>query len=378
MKLALFVHDLHINIGHSNAIIEKINHLPSEQIEHLYCICFTFSPKEEIFPKIKDKVTYIKIPFPNLKPFLVKEIFYHIFSPILYNLKVNDKCKKISIGIASLSSDIVDLQFVHKHFESYFFNYKKLSGISLIYKRILFAYYKFCERLSFHDNKKYLALSSFVEDYMISEYNISPSNIVLAYSSVNQERFHFIDKTKREILNDLLNDHPDLINIDITKTIHLFVGAFERKGLQYALRALHQLDSSQIIIIGSPEQNSDIEYPENINIIRIPFSNRLNEFYNLSDHFIFPTVYEPYGLVILEAYATGMHISVTINNVGASEILKNQENVYLYQTQSDFIIKEVPPLSREDRREICQKRDSHILNLSWTKTAEKFQKILND
>lgn len=378
MKLALFVHDLHINIGHSNAIIEKINHLPSDQVEHLYCICFTFSPKEELFPKISDKVTYIQIPFPNLKPFLVKEIFYHIISPIFYLLKVTDKCQKISIGIASLSSDIVDLQFVHKHFESYFFEYKKLSGISLLYKKILFAYYKICERLSFHNNKKYLALSSFVEDYMISEYSISPENIVLAYSSVNQDRFHLINKTKKELLNDLLNDHQDLINIDTTKTIHLFVGAYERKGLQYALNALKQLDSPQIIIIGSPEQNSDIEYPENINIVRIPFSKRLNEFYNLSDHFIFPTVYEPYGLVILEAYATGLHISVTVENVGASEILKNQENVYLYQTQNEFKVKDVAPLSREDRKAICEKRNPHILNLSWTKASEKFQKILND
>ena len=285
--------------------------------------------------------------------------------------------KKISIGVASLTSDIVDLQFVHRHFKNYFFNYKNLSGISLIYKRLLFGFYGVSEQIAFFRKKKYLALSSFVRDYMIKEFKIPNEDIKLAYSSVNKRRFYFLDKNKRSLLNNLIHDYPDLSKLDLNRTIYLFVGAFERKGLKFVLEKITFLKNPQIIIIGKSEKNSDISFPNEVTSVHIPFTKRLNEFYNFADHLLFPTVYEPYGLVILEAYACGMYISTTIENVGASEILKGEDFVYLYQNQTHFQVQDSRPLSLADRKEICEKRGHIIDNISWKKASDVLYNLIN-
>ena len=40
-----------------------------------------------------------------------------------------------------------------------------------------------------------------------------------------------------------------------------------------------------------------------------------------------PTLYEPFGLVLIEAAAMGMNIVTTRNCVGASELLENLEGI---------------------------------------------------
>jgi hypothetical protein len=376
MKIVLFVHDLFISIGHSNAIIEKLNNLPEKEVQEIICVCYTHQKKEEIFTNLHHKVRYIKVPFPNLKPFLFKAIFYQFYTLVVSLILRGKGFKKISIGVASLSSDIVDLQFVHRHFKDYFFEYKKLSGISLYYKKLLFLFYHFSESISFWKSKKYLALSGFVRAYMIKEFKIKEENVQLAYSSVNQKRFYYLDKNKKSLLNNLVQEYPDLSSLDLEKTIYLFVGAFERKGLKVVLDKITFLEDPQIIIIGKPEQNSDIVFPENVNCIHIPFTKRLNEFYNLADHFLFPTVYEPYGLVILEAFACGMYISTTIENVGASEILKEEERIYLYKDQKHFQVQDSKPLTLSERKQVCENRQKLIEKISWKNASDVLYKML--
>lgn len=376
MKIALYVHDLFISIGHSNAIIEKINHLPANQIQELICICYSMQDPNEIFPQLQEKVRFIKVPGGNPKPFLFKAIFYQLYVFFYTLFFIRGDYKKISIGVATLWSDIIDLQFVHRHFKPTFFSYKKFSTISKNYKKLLFLFYHFSETLSFSKKKHYLALSNFVRDYMIKTFKIPPENILLAYSSVNQQRFYYLDKNKRSLLNHLIQEYPQLADIELDKSIYLFVGAYERKGLKRILEKITFLDSPQIIIIGKPESHSDIIFPDEVTCVRIEFTSRLNEFYNLCDHFLFPTLYEPYGLVILEAYACGMYISITQENVGASEILKGQENVYLYRDGEHFQIQDTNPLTLTERKEICCKRQKLINEISWQNASQKLETLL--
>lgn len=376
MRIALFVHDLYISIGHSNAIIEKLNNIPIDQVQELVCVCYTMDEPQNIFPTYGSKVRFVRVPLPNLKPFLLKAIFYQFYSLVYTLFFLRNDYKKISIGVATIWSDIVDLQFVHQHFSSYFFSYKKLSRIALWYKKLLFTFYAISEFIAFSKKKYYLALSNFVRDYMINEFRIPPERVLLAYSSVNQDRFYFLDKNKKSLLNSLIQDYPQLSELDLEKTIYLFVGAFERKGLKTVLEKITFLKDPQIIIIGKPESNSDIIFPEQVRCLHIPFTKRLNEFYNLCDHFLFPTLYEPYGLVILEAFACGLTISTTIDNVGASEILAKEEGVYLYKNAGHFQIQDTSPLTLVERKAVCQSRQKLINEISWKKAGEKLNIVL--
>ena len=94
MKLALFVHDCFQEIGHSHAMIEIIKNFPSEEIESLEIISFTSEDPSILFPELQGRVSFIRVPFPNLYPFIFKMIFYHIWTWCYTNFKLSGDVKK--------------------------------------------------------------------------------------------------------------------------------------------------------------------------------------------------------------------------------------------------------------------------------------------
>ena len=60
LKLALFVHDYHLEIGHSNALIEMINHFPQETIDSIHVFAYTCSDFNKLHPGLANKCTHVK------------------------------------------------------------------------------------------------------------------------------------------------------------------------------------------------------------------------------------------------------------------------------------------------------------------------------
>ncbi len=90
----------------------------------------------------------------------------------------------------------------------------------------------------------------------------------------------------------------------------LFVGRLEKsKGIDKIIDAFNELDDGyDLTIVGSGtmeymmKENNRIHYYKNIGI------NELTEIYNNSDVFIFPSMLENFGLVILEALSSGLYV----------------------------------------------------------------------
>ena len=143
MKLSLFVHDLHPQIGHSRALIELLNGLSSEQksqISSIEAITFTSTDLDELFPDFKCVKKIIDVPFKNIKPFILKMFFYHVYTFIYCQLWGTNKIK-IGIGIACLNVDIANIQFVHEQWKPLFFAQRNLNPLAYLYKKILFLYF---------------------------------------------------------------------------------------------------------------------------------------------------------------------------------------------------------------------------------------------
>ena len=377
MKLALFVHDCFYEIGHSHAMIEIIRNFPQDKIEKLDIISFTSEDPEKLFPELKGKVFFRRVPFPNLYPVLIKIIFYHIWTFFYSLLFLDNKTKKIGIGIASLSAQYINIQFVHNQWNQYFFSHKKLSSFAYIYKKVLFFYMNLSEKILFSKKEiKLGVLSKFVTEYCQKTFSLSDKQVRTVYSGVNLEKYKIIQSPREELFNELKENYKELENIDPTKPIFLFVGAYERKGLPAVLSALQKLEDPQLIVVGSPDSVGKFTFPDNIKIAAISYTRELPKFYSLADTFVFPTSYEPFGLVITEAVAMGLEVYVTEKNVGATELLHGLEDVHIIHTPNDLEIKHQKILTLDEKNKIRENRLEKLKSYSWEKAGKEFYDLL--
>ena len=371
MNLALFIHDLFLEVGHGRAIIEKLSNLPGNQKVNLKVICFTCDEPQNILP---ERFNVEVVQFPLLKrpsPFLLKAFLFHIFCFIYSSFFLSKKFIRIGIGIASLNCDIVETPFLHQQYEKIYFS-TSLPFHKLIYKKILFAYYRICENILYRSKVRVFTVSKFMKDYLKKNFS-KDSNVI--YHGVNTS--HFPEKllSKKESIAELRNEFPSLKNLDLDQEIFLFIGALERKGISSVLELLSKKDHYQLIVIGESEDEIDFSKHSNGKIVHINYTNKISYFYQLADSFIFPTLYEPFGLVLTEAAWMGLKVYTTGKYVGAYELIEGLKGIYsLDQNRS---LENPGMLSLEEKQSMAKDRRDKLSQFSWSRAGQEFENELN-
>jgi glycosyltransferase involved in cell wall biosynthesis len=380
MKLSFFAHEYIPQVGHSRAMIELVNGLTPDQKDQVTLIevvsCQTQN-LDVLFPQFKCKKSIILIPGGNLKPFLLKMFVYHLFTYIYSLAFCRDKIK-IGIGIASLNVNISNIQFIHEQWKIPFFAKRKLNIVAYIYKKILFWYFEICEIILFKNkNTHFIVIANFLKNFIQHRFGTQFEQFSLIPSGVNIDEFSIPLESQTETISLLIKNYPALQKINFNKPVPLFIGAFERKGLDRVLDYLSKINDSQLILIGKPESFSHWIFPSNINIAYIPFTKEINLFYAVSDIFIFPTYYEPFGLVILEAYAMGLDLIIPFDNVGASEILKADDGLYFFKQNENLPLVTFKKLTSDERLIRRENRINNLKLYTWENSAKKFYSILS-
>jgi starch synthase len=105
----------------------------------------------------------------------------------------------------------------------------------------------------------------------------------------------------------------------------LFVGGLsQRKGLSYLLHAVEELgDAVELTVIGSGS-GSELLGSNHRQLGSVPFSKVLEEMQN-HDVFVFPSLFEGFGMVITEALSQGMPVIITPNTGPADMITDGVE-----------------------------------------------------
>lgn len=379
MKLALYVHDLKLEIGHSNSLIELVRHLPEEfsaSIDEIEVVTFTTTPLTTLFPNFKGKLTWKKVPLANLKPVLLKSVFYQAWTFLYNRLFQGQGFTRIGIGISSLDVDAVSVQFIHRQWTERGLKMERGHFLRRLYKHVLFRYFELCEDFLFsRKGLKVFSPARFLTEFLKGTY---PSlDGVTIYSGVNLSRFELPRTSKGEVLAALLPNYPALKDLDLAKPIYLFVGAYERKGLFEALDHLTKKgEEAQFIVIGSPSLGRPVTWPSQLKVFPISFTREVPKFYALADVFLFPTIYEPFGLVIFEAMAMGLTLVTRRHEVGASELLEDLPEVYFTDRQG-FRLPEPRQLSIEEKLKLREERLARLGDVSWTKAGAELARFLS-
>ena len=184
-------------------------------------------------------------------------------------------------------------------------------------------------------NRVIVAVSQSVKNDLVELFDLDQGTVQTVPNGVDPERFHprNIGRFRRELRTEL--------HIGPTEAVILFVGnAWGRKGLQTALDAIGRpgLEDLRLVVVGTgnpaPFMN---KRPDRVSR-RVTFvgsrASDIERYYAMADMFLLPTLYEPFGLVVLEAIATGIPALVSAS-AGVAELLHDGVDSLLLKDPTD-------------------------------------------
>tara|TARA_B110000003_G_C16647930_1_gene532872 strand:- start:1913 stop:2950 length:1038 start_codon:yes stop_codon:yes gene_type:complete len=181
--------------------------------------------------------------------------------------------------------------------------------------------YLYLEKRCFRNAKCIISNSTMVKKEIVDSYKIDPKKIKVIHNGIELNEIQY-----KKSLNKLSLEFSIIKN----QLIILFVGSgFKRKGVEEFLRIFSMLQTKNILgfIVGgeskmSHYQNLSKELKIDSKVIFTGTRTDVNDFYSISDIFLFPTHYDPFSNVVLEAMNFENVVFTTSKN-GASEILND-------------------------------------------------------
>ncbi len=188
--------------------------------------------------------------------------------------------------------------------------------------------YLYLEKRTFENSKKIIANSNMIKQQIIDTYGISSEKIEVVYNGIPlKEKVNFTSLKEEFGLKD--------------EKIILYVGSgFKRKGVKEALEIVSKLQYNfKFIVVGKEKKLKYYkEYAKELGIEdKVIFTgprDDVDKFYSMSDLFLFPTRYEPFSNVVLEAMVYE-NVVITTKQNGASEILDERFHM---KSANDFSI----------------------------------------
>lgn len=225
-----------------------------------------------------------------------------------------------------------------------------------------------------------IVCSSFMKEEIKNLFNLPEDKIDVIPNGVNNENL------KTNLNLDEIRKHFALPH----EKIILFVGRmFCQKGPEYLLRSapfiLSQYPNAKFVFVGTGNLlNSLREEADNLGLQnKVVFTGFVddplkNALLNISDICVFPSVYEPFGIVALEAMALSKPV-VASNLGGFREIIESGKDGLLFTPKDiyDLSQKVLSLLKDEDfvKRLGINAKEKIEKNYTWEKIAEKTLKV---
>lgn len=180
-----------------------------------------------------------------------------------------------------------------------------------------------------------IAISEMGKREIVRHFGVSGENISVVYNGVDLSRFPVEGKEQaRAALRRRLGLTPE-------ETLFLYVGSgFARKGVRTLVRAARRVAARgipfRLVLVGKGNPGPYLAEAG-------PARDRLHftgpkkgaeEYFLGADAFVFPTLYEPFGSVCLEAMAAGLPVVTTCFS-GASEVLRDGESGFVLADPQD-------------------------------------------
>jgi len=169
--------------------------------------------------------------------------------------------------------------------------------------------------------KHVITVSNFVRDDLIREFGIAPGKAVTIYNGVDLNRFRpAVSPSDRASIRQKLV-------IPGSARVIAFVGnGFARKGLGFLIEAWPLVPGGAFLIVAGADRQADkfMRRAQALNISgRVVFTgpqHDVERIFHAADAFALPSLFEPFGNVVMEAMASGLP-AMTSAYSGVAELI---------------------------------------------------------
>lgn len=184
------------------------------------------------------------------------------------------------------------------------------------------------ERKAITGARAVICISQMVRREIIEHFGVPEDRLHVIYNGIDTQAFHPRLREQRQRIRDRLG-------VPAGATVFLFVGSgFERKGVGRLLESLAGLRPAPYLLVAGHDkhlaryrrQAGRLGLAEQVRFLGVQAD--VKPCYAAADAFVFPTLYEPFGNVILEAMAAGLPV-ITSTKCGGAEIVQHGVNGYV-------------------------------------------------
>lgn len=240
--------------------------------------------------------------------------------------------------------------------------------------------------------------------YQGIDYWVSPlswlRNQVLELTNINPEKVKIIphgfdvnkfseEKISKDDARKMFGMNPDKYYLGITGRIDV------KKGQEFLIRAINYLNNAKCLNInlaigGEPTQGEGMKYYNHLrkltkefnlenNILFLGFIENTSAFYKTLDAFVMASESETYGLVTLEAMASGVPVIGT-DTGGTKEILQSGKLGYLYEpgniNQFCEIVEKIKNRFENIEEKVLKAKEIAVSKYSKEVQCEMLEKII--
>lgn len=218
--------------------------------------------------------------------------------------------------------------------------------------------------------RRVIAVSNLMRANLARYYGRS-SGVPVVYHGTDTTRFHPDNRDRfRATVRAAVGVRDDHF-------LALYVGDL-KKGAAAAVRAVARTPGVRLLLVSGSDtaavRAAAGEAGVSDRVIFHPHSKRVETFFAAADAFVFPTVYDPFGLVITEAMASGLPV-ITSPTAGAAELIRpGAEGFVTCRPWDADAIAGHLALLRDDpglRDRMGAAARARIEPLTWERTAEQ-------
>jgi glycosyltransferase involved in cell wall biosynthesis len=315
-----------------------------------------------------DGIQFINIKTPHLKD----EIIYEIGSSLLYSKAAAKKIKQINPDVISLN----------ERFSAYFPSKLNLPKTFTTHNPDAMAFYKEFALKSNRLNYIFFDVKKGIEESIMSR-----SDIIITLTKSIREYLHENGFTNTSIIPNAVDAEEYINNRD--ENFILYAGRFRKfKGVTYLIQAFSEISKdydTDLLLVGSGPDEERIKkmaasknLDDRVQFIPLVDKTKLREYLSKCKVFVFPSLFEAFGVVVIEAMASGKPV-IASDIPGPKDIITQGYDGFLFEKQNVNELKRYLELCLSDeklRRKIGENaRKTVEEKYTFNKIAQEYFKI---